>query len=97
MVETASLPELKLRPEFRADAEVKFMNTLAQPKKVKATKTFSSLYLVNLENVLTIILWLIHHARARSSSDFIFNYVLFTMLNTTCINMTFISSSGNWS
>ena len=34
MVETASLPELKLRPEFRADAEVKFMNTLAQPKKV---------------------------------------------------------------
>ena len=35
MVETASLPELKLRPQFRADAEVKFMKTLAQPKKVK--------------------------------------------------------------
>jgi hypothetical protein len=33
MVETASLPELKLRPTFRADAEVKFMNTIAQPKK----------------------------------------------------------------
>ncbi|XP_063680548.1 coiled-coil domain-containing protein 180-like isoform X2 [Bolinopsis microptera] len=39
MVETASLPELKLRPEFRADAEVKFMNTLVKPKKVTSVRS----------------------------------------------------------
>ena len=52
MVETASLPELKLRPEFRADAEVKFMNTLAQPKKVNSviTQNICSFKPVNLEN-----------------------------------------------